>query len=318
MSEALYACLNITGLYHDVIIRRKKLKEAGSLSSGWGSSSRTSPINRYSLAFLKKDGAYSTLAYVLAVIQFTEVFAELLWQKKYGKESKLKFVFGVEVIKCVLRLVLFKRTGNRMLLMSCLPERESGSPGDSWRGVRAGHMDSPGTEALPFDLDSVGSKDIAAYLEQKALVSTKRSPEDLLNPLSGETLFSEYLFFIRPVVYSLLLLRSADKDRWMPWLLSLSIDIIGRLSGKSFFSKTFLQVQNAHIPTPLELDERRRRQWLLLFYLLRSPFYEKFTKNRIKEFCYTFGKIPILSIFANIVKEYVPLWEQVYFYTSAS
>jgi peroxin-16 len=326
VSEALYACLNLTGMYYDVILRRKKesteLKNSD-LTLSAKSISGTSPFNRFTIHCLKKDSSYAFVSYVLSLIHFSEVVTEMLVQKKFGPDAKYKFIVGIEVLKATLRFYLFSKNGYRILLSSNIPERESegaSSPGESWRGVRAGNPhDSTSADNLVEVLENIQQNDVSQYLSQKALVSFHKSPMDLLNPLSGEPFVGEILFIIRPVIYSTLLYKySKEKSQsWTPWLVSLAIDVLGRVSGRSLLTK-YIKQKRTVIPTFLETEERRRRLWLLLFYLLRSPYYEKLTKQKIKDFCNALGRIPILAIFASIIKEYVPLWEKVYFYTSGS
>lgn len=71
-------------------------------------------------------------------------------------------------------------------------------------------------------------------------------------------------------------------------------------------------------PTILESEELGRRRYLFLWYLLRSPLYEAYTKGKLDSFVDSASKKPIISLLATILKDYMPLWERVYFVTSAS
>lgn len=70
--------------------------------------------------------------------------------------------------------------------------------------------------------------------------------------------------------------------------------------------------------TKLQLDECKRRSWQLLWYLLRDPLYSQFTKKRLEKFCDSASRTPIISLFATVIRDYQPLWEQVYFVKAGS
>ncbi|KAJ3222422.1 Peroxisomal membrane protein pex16 [Clydaea vesicula] len=66
--------------------------------------------------------------------------------------------------------------------------------------------------------------------------------------------------------------------------------------------------------TKLEKMEVKRRIWLFLFYFLRSPIYESFTKSRIDGVIEKYSTYRILNFFAGILKDYQDLWEKYFFY----
>ena len=57
-----------------------------------------------------------------------------------------------------------------------------------------------------------------------------------------------------------------DENEWKPWLVSLGIDLLAR---------TARSMQPA---SSLEQDEYKRRDYLWLYYLLRGPVYNLFTR----------------------------------------
>lgn len=58
-----------------------------------------------------------------------------------------------------------------------------------------------------------------------------------------------------------------------------------------------------------------KRTILLLMYLIRSPVYEKYSKNKINAFLIALSKfIPLAHIICNPLQEYVPFWQSTYFY----
>lgn len=91
----------------------------------------------------------------------------------------------------------------------------------------------------------------------------------------------------------------------------------------------------------LEKQEYHRRLKLMLFNVMRGAFYLKITRPRLERFCNRTESKPIVSMAAGkkkrikevdyhgshkltyhrilgVLRDYLPLWERIYFYTSAS
>ena len=70
-----------------------------------------------------------------------------------------------------------------------------------------------------------------------------------------------------------------------------------------------------------ELTEEQRlelskRTFCLLLYILRSPFYDKYSQNKIDSFLHSLGKhIPLVGMITIPLANYLPLWQETYFYT---
>jgi peroxin-16 len=67
--------------------------------------------------------------------------------------------------------------------------------------------------------------------------------------------------------------RKYGFQSWKAWLLSLSVDLLSRGMIGNFYAH-----RKEGPMTALEADEYGRRAFLLLYYLLRGPFYQHFTK----------------------------------------
>ncbi|KAI9136300.1 peroxisome membrane protein [Paraphysoderma sedebokerense] len=211
---------------------------------------------------------------------------------------------------------------------------------------------SPGVSSSPFGDSSSGSDPVVEYLNSRALLSCVKSPDDLVHPLKGSRLVGEYMFILRPLIY-VYLLRKHGSRSYTPWMISLSLEILSRvlslghttsslipaqldrsihslfskffgafssnkLKGKGASEKGYVESEQPEKLTLLEKDEYKRRLFLLLFYLLRNPVYEKLTKPRLDSFCASMIDKPLIRIFAAILQDYQPLWENIYFYTCGS
>ncbi|GIX86647.1 peroxisomal membrane protein PEX16, partial [Caerostris extrusa] len=68
-----------------------------------------------------------------------------------------------------------------------------------------------------------------------------------------------------------------------------------------------------------EKQEINRRALSLLLYLLRSPFYDQYSKQRIMIMLHIISNRVIGSgLFLRPLIEYIPEWQQQYFYSWSS
>ncbi|KAG0053097.1 Peroxisomal membrane protein pex16 [Gryganskiella cystojenkinii] len=326
-SEALFSTLNLLGIYHDTILT----KHVASLPATHRPT--PSPLNRYTRDWQSHSLTYKRIAMVLTVIQYTEVLIEMGVQKKWGQQYKWRVITALEAFKVAGRLALLRLTNQRMIMypvhterdvdpstLADLAEAEQSVKESHWTGTRTGtpRLQLSAVQKSSGKLSSKSS-DVTEFLLSKVLTpDTVRKPRDLVGMLGGLGVFGEYLFVLRPLIY-VLAMRKYGQKSWYPWLLSLSIELASRVSLKTFLSnRSGGPAGRGSSGTALEKDEMKRRLWLMLYYVLRSPFYDRFTKERLHNFCESASKKPLISLVAGIVRDYQPLWESVYFYTAGS
>lgn len=291
--------------------------------------SQPSPHNRYTKSVMlqvpdsrnnlvdwenDEDSSHKTwlphLSYVLAIIRQCEIILEMAVLKWKGDDARWKLVGIVESIKCMIKTIIFNHTQNRLLLVSSVLEPESfvvskavEAPGKIhnhekiWTGKRTGIK-------RPYSW-AVQTKGIN-YLLSRAVSET--CPKDMVKPLNGLRKAVEYLYIFRPLIY-LALVRKCEKSSWKPWLISIGLELFSLLPSNGWIFET---------PdlSLLEADEIKRRQRLLLFYLLKSPFYQNYSKSVIDGVVKSTETTPLISIFSSMIKDYQPLWENYHFYTN--
>ena len=125
--------------------------------------------------------------------------------------------------------------------------------------------------------------------------------------LSSKRLFAESLYISRPLVHIASMLLCGQLS-WKPWLISCGVDVtslalMGDLSDLNDEEKS----------------ELSRRTLLLLFYFLRSPFYDNYSKVRILGFLkFMSDTIPGVSLVVAPLLDYLPTWQKIYFYNWTS
>ncbi|KAF6105449.1 peroxisomal biogenesis factor 16 [Phyllostomus discolor] len=123
-------------------------------------------------------------------------------------------------------------------------------------------------------------------------------------PLGLQETIAESLYIARPLLH-LLSLGIWGQRSWTPWLLSGAVDVtsLSLLSDRKGLSRR-------------ERLELRRRTILLLYYLLRSPFYDRFSEARILFLLQLLADhIPGIGLVARPLMDYLPTWQKIYFYS---
>ncbi|KAI9283560.1 peroxisome membrane protein [Umbelopsis sp. AD052] len=289
VSQILVAVLNLISLYHDSLLWKVVARHAAVITLP------SSLFNRYTRHWYR-DPKFKRIALTLTLVSYCEVVAEMWIKKKYSEKTRWRFVVWVEALKAVCRYQLFKVSGGRMLLHPSHPQRDI----------------DPSTLELAEDSSDFDPRTGGVHYHSKEDKQQWDHPDQLVLPLQGLAKFGEIAWIVRPLVY-VLAVRKFGSQSWKAWIMSLVVDLTSRgLMHSAFSSRKDGQM------TPLEADEYGRRAYLLLYYLLRGPFYEHFTKPRIEAFCDATETRPVASILAGAIRDYQPLWEDVFFYTAGS
>ena len=271
----------------------------------------------------------------LTAVEYLEVFIELGASRLWGEAGKWIIVVILQIAKAALRFVLlfkyksgiqrtplippFDRSslvkreeavdedatnaGSGEELEEAQPQGEEGEQTDAdpsgsvWRGARSGR--------LVRSLSATSSGSSRSWKLPKETSESKRAiqPTDL----SNRRLFAESLYISRPLIHitSMFVFGQAS---WKPWLLSCGVDVtsLAIMGDSSDFNVE-------------ERSELSRRTLLLLFYLLRSPFYDTYSKTRILGFLkFMSDTVPGLSFALNPLLDYLPTWQKIYFYNWGS
>ncbi|XP_030773285.1 peroxisomal biogenesis factor 16 isoform X1 [Rhinopithecus roxellana] len=123
-------------------------------------------------------------------------------------------------------------------------------------------------------------------------------------PLGLQETIAEFLYIARPLLH-LLSLGLWGQRSWKPWFLAGVVDVtsLSLLSDRKGLTRR-------------ERRELRRRTVLLLYYLLRSPFYDRFSEARILFLLQLLADhIPGVGLVTRPLMDYLPTWQKIYFYS---
>ncbi|KAJ8099430.1 peroxisomal membrane protein-domain-containing protein [Lipomyces tetrasporus] len=332
-SEVVYSALGILGLYHDTILAR-------ALSS-CPSSAKYQPSlhTRYTRHFTTRNSAYRTIAYMLVVIQKTELLNEIMSRRHGGQRGQHTAILGIESIKATCRLALLRISGTRTLVTPPIPERDidpnvldqdgpithaeaAEEDGDYWMMPRTG-------QKMP---QLKGETDVTRFLMKKVLLPDDVAPSPkLIRPLTtADGRIKEILYILRPLVYALLALLAARLRaskrfkghyekvviNWMPWVVGFALEyvcrdgIIDSLSAEGGIRAALTKI------TGLEKRELEKRSNSMWWWTLRGQFYDSITKPILDKMIKKAENIPLLNLVGLYITDYQYLAETYHFSTS--
>lgn len=317
--EAVYAFLGIVGAVNQHIIDTAP------------SRSRPRPL---------VQGGESSFPWPLCVstLKDLETVVEVAAHHFYGEDGKWNFIAATEAVKALVRLALFRDSGYKMLLQGgevANVEKKARNAGGSGRpgqlqgfdGFIPQNLEGRAISALnrfgenaKMALDPMRMKqfqrnsETAAGLIEKPTLSTIWSQRGLYGRLF---LTGEALHIMRPLLY-VLLIRKYGIRSWKPWLLSLAIDLTGmsilshatnprRVSGEEFY-----RISSS------EKEEIKRRKLIWALYIMRDPFFTKYTRHRLEKSDTYLQNVPVIGFLTGKFVELVIGAQTRYTYTSGS
>nr|XP_027315454.1 peroxisomal biogenesis factor 16 [Anas platyrhynchos] len=290
LSELVYSASNLLVLLNDWILR-KELQ-------------RSLPVSL----------PQQKLRTWLSVLECVEVFAEMGTARMWGEMGRWTIIVLIQLAKAILRLLLllWYKAGiqtsppivplNREQQQPFHPEdMEGNSSGkdQTYVGKRSSRVVRSLQNTPSLESRHWGSPQQREETQNRRAEEMNQPP----TPLGLQETIAESIYVTRPLLH-LLSLGVWGQRSWKPWLLSAVLDI----SSLSLLSD--LKDLNRR-----ERAELRRRTILLLYYLLRSPFYDRYSEGRILFLLRLLADyVPGVGFITRPLMDYLPAWQKIYFY----
>nr|XP_034788347.1 peroxisomal biogenesis factor 16 isoform X2 [Pan paniscus] len=254
LSELVYSASNLLVLLNDGILRKELRKKL--------------PVSL----------SQQKLLTWLSVLECVEVFMEMGAAKVWGEVGRWLVIALIQLAKAVLRMLLllwFKaglQTSPPIVPLDretqAQPPDGDHSPGgheQSYVGKRSNRVVRTLQNTPSLHSRHWGAPQQREGRQQQHHEELSATP----TPLGLQETIAEFLYIARPLLH-LLSLGLWGQRSWKPWLLAGVVDVtsLSLLSDRKGLTRR-------------ERRELRRRTILLLYYLLRSPFYDRFSEARI-------------------------------------
>ncbi|XP_050506669.1 peroxisomal membrane protein PEX16 [Diabrotica virgifera virgifera] len=297
VSELIYCLSNLLVMFNDRIIKKAQKVHSNSTAE--------------------------TIKLWLTVIEYSEVFCELSANRIWGNTGKWIVIVSIQVFKCISRLFLIFHYKEPIIQSPPIPvlNRKNVAASNqkyiSARDVAQSEFDSVSftlkrSGRVVRKVDSsppLGLRDWKP-LPKMSLMGVEEG-QTLNNALAKRELIAETVYISKPIIH-LAAMACLGTNTWKPWAVSLALDFASLELYRSCTKKDVKSV------TPQQRLQISKRTILLLLYLLRSPMYEKHSKDRVHSFLMTLSKVPLAGLIFTPLAQYLPFWQSTYFYMWSS
>ncbi|XP_025734814.1 peroxisomal biogenesis factor 16 isoform X1 [Callorhinus ursinus] len=290
LSELVYSASNLLVLLNDGILRKELRKKL--------------PVSL----------SQQKLLTWLSVLECVEVFMEMGAAKVWGEVGRWLVIALIQLAKAVLRMFLliwFKAGLQTSPPIVPLDRETQAQPpdGDQSAGGQEQSYVGKRSNRVVRTLQNTPSLHSRHWGAPPQWEGRRQQQHEELRvtpptPLGLQETIAESLYIARPLLH-LLSLGLWGQRSWTPWLLSGVVDVtsLSLLSDRKGLSRR-------------ERLELRRRTILLLYYLLRSPFYDRFSEARILFLLQLLADhVPGIGLVARPLMDYLPTWQKIYFYS---
>lgn len=244
----------------------------------------------------------------LTVVEYTETLCEVSAKKLWGNKGKWIIIAVIQIFKTILRL----------LLVYVYKERVTKSP--PIQPLNREKLNDEKAQMPPViklkrsglcirNVRSVQTTDMRFWGPFPTEVGDGCDAENLPAPKT-KLILAESLYILKPLFHLGCVSVTGEKE-WPPWLLSLVVDLVSL--------KIFRDEEKAISFSTDDRKEFSQRRLALLLYLLRSPFYDKYSRTKIHAILTMLSNnVPLARFVAEPVKKYLPRWQNMYFHLWSS
>ncbi|XP_076235971.1 peroxisomal biogenesis factor 16 [Calliopsis andreniformis] len=245
----------------------------------------------------------------LTVVEYTETLLEISAKKLGGQSGKWFMITVIQIFKTVLRLLLVHVYKERIVKNPPIQplNREKLNESKDEKLKEGFVLKRSGTV-----IRSIRGTDSIHMRTWEPLSSVAHDNVNLNSSSVSEKNFklAESLYIIKPLLHLGCISLTGEKQ-WPPWLLSFAVDLLSlKIYNKEAKAVSFSTEDEKELFT---------RRLALLLYLLKSPFYDKYSRIRIYAVLTALSKnVPFARLLAEPIKKYLPHWQSTYFYMWSS
>ncbi|KAG4138716.1 hypothetical protein ERO13_D07G150500v2 [Gossypium hirsutum] len=289
----------------------------------------------------------------ISALKDLETLVEVVAEQYYG-DKKWNFIAATEAIKVIVRLALFRNSGYKMLLHGGETPNVEKSSDDTGSQHRIGGFPRPGGHhhgagllqnnhgSNPWTIERRALSALSRFGETARMVSDpvwfqriqqqhaimapptsviKRPTLSMILSEKGVNgalfVLGEILFITRPLIYVLFIRRYGIRS-WIPWFLSLGVDFIGYGFLSHVTKSRMVEREQWFHLSASEKDEVKRRKLLWALYLMREPFFSKYTRQKLASTESLLEPVPLIGTLTSKLVELIIGAQTRYTYMSGS
>jgi peroxin-16 len=254
----------------------------------------------------------------LTVLESLEVLFEVSARRAFGKRKKFIVICVIQAIKCIGRLVLILKFKNRISSSPAIEYvdrknllKERPKTATSTPNPLQPEFNSTTSSSFTLKLKRSG-KTIRKVSNAPSLYSRNFKAPDAQQPIESEMSCianhealknAEILYILKPMIHLG------------------SVAAFGYKSWKSYFTSMLLDLYSIYQyyrhRNVMNLEQKRElshRCVKLILLIFRSPFYDRFSKDKIDAFMRALNYIPFAKYIVEPYRLYIPSYQDKYFY----
>lgn len=281
-TELIYTLSNLLILFNDKII--EKAHEANSI--------------------VEKSGY--RLKVILTTLEYCEVLLETTARRVYGEKVRWIVIVTIQTIKAIGRYFLLFNYSESIIRsppIKQLNRKSIEQQKHSDLGLNDGQNDVVKLERSGRVIRRVEGAPPLHFRTWESLQNDQNT-----NKKARVLVKAEALYIAKPLLHLISTGLFGTKS-WKAYSVALALDV---MSIRLYYKKQ-------HLLTKEQRLELSRRSISIMMFLLRSPFYETVSQSKINGFIDVFAnRIPFAKSICEPLKEYIPQWQDTYFYMWSS
>jgi len=244
----------------------------------------------------------------LTILENVEVFIEISSKRILGNRKKFIVIAVIQFVKCIGRLVLILKYKNRI----------SKSPALEYLD-RKNVLKQPQSNSLQPELAKPSSVVLKLKRSGKTIRKVSNSPPlysrsfkipdeleetDRFGSFNHHVIKNAELVYIMKPILHLGSVAAFGYKSWKSYLVSLFLDTFS----------IYQYFKHRNYMTSEQKKELSRRCVNMLLYILRSPFYDQYSNDKIDSFMRALNNIPFARFIVEPYRQYIPTFQNTYFY----
>lgn len=296
LSELVYTLSNMLVFYNDRIIERARNARENSVIQ------------------LQSKLCYR-LKVTLTTLEYSEVFIEISARRLFGQSGRWLVIALIQAFKAAGRFFILKHSTSDIITSPPIASLNRRALGKQRKSSSADEVASSSSNdvlqsqhSITFQLKRSGrvirKVEGAPPLQYRDFKLHIDNNEAEKTQIPRKLLQAEYLYISKPLIH-LAAMGLFGQRSWKQYMVALSIDLYS----------IHLYRQHRDLMSKQQKLELSRRCINILYFLVRSPFYDNFTKSRLERVLdFVATSVPIAKVVAGPLKDYIPTWQSTYFY----
>lgn len=251
------------------------------------------------------------LKFTLTILENMEVFIEMSARKIWGERGRWLFISIVQMMKCICRFVLTFKYLENVLTHPPIPtlDRKKMQQTLTKTGDKCDARIAPSMFELKRSIRSVRKVDGSPPIHLRSWKVSDEKLHSVNNSSMQSTkrdklLVPEVIYILKPMIH-LFSCSIYGENSWESYCVALCSDLLSLR----------LHKRNYDLLGAEEKLEISRRYTSTLMYLIRTPFYEKYTETRILNTLKAVGSfIPFSELIQQQFMQFIQHWREAYFY----